>query len=77
MRVNDINQAISEARQAVELGPNDPRTHLAFGLSLARNGQKEVARSELNKAAELAKNDPRFRNQGVRARQELERLDRH
>ena len=77
MRVNDINQAISEARQAVELGPNDPRTHLAFGLSLARNGQKEVARSELNKAAELAKNDPRFRNQEVRARQELERLDRH
>ena len=77
MRVNDIDQAISEARQAVELGPNDPRTHLAFGLSIARDGQKEEARSELNKATELAKGDARFRNQEVRANQELERLDRH
>lgn len=77
MRVNDIDQAISEARQAVELGPNDPRTHLALGLSLARGGQKEEARSELNKAAELARDDARFRNQEVRAKQELERLNRH
>ena len=77
MRVNDIDQSISEARQAVELGPNDPRTHLALGLSLARGGQKEVARNELNKAAELAKDDARFRNQEVRANQELERLNRN
>jgi hypothetical protein len=77
MRVNDFDQAISEARQAVELGPNDPRTHLALGLSLARGGQKEEARGELDKAAELAKDDVRFRNQEVRARQELEGLDRH
>jgi hypothetical protein len=75
--VNDFDQAISEARQAVELGPNDPRTHLALGLSLARGGQKEEARGELDKAAELAKDDVRFRNQEVRARQELEGLDRH
>jgi Flp pilus assembly protein TadD len=61
----------------VELGPNDPRTHLALGLSLARGGQKEEARGELDKAAELAKDDVRFRNQEVRARQELEGLDRH
>jgi Tfp pilus assembly protein PilF len=71
MRVNDIEQAIGEARQAVELGPNDPRTHLALGLSLTRGGQKEEARSELNKAAELAKDDARFRNQEVRANQVL------
>ena len=77
LRVNDIDQAISEALQAVELGPNDARPHLALGLALARGGQKEEARSELKKAAELAKDDPRFRNQEVRANQELERIDRH
>jgi hypothetical protein len=77
LRVNDIDQAISEALQAVGLGPNDARPHLALGLALARSGQKEEARGELKKAAELAKDDPRFRNQEVRANQELERLDRH
>jgi tetratricopeptide (TPR) repeat protein len=77
LRVNDIDQAISEALQAVGLGPNDARPHLALGLALARSGQKEEARGELKTAAELAKDDPRFRNQEVRANQELERLDRH
>lgn len=74
LRINDIDQAISEGRQAAGLGPDDPRTHLALGLALARSGQKEEARSELGKAAELAKADARFRNQEVRARQELGRL---
>jgi hypothetical protein len=74
LRMNDLNQAVAEARQALELGPNDPRTHLALGLALARGGQKEEARSELEKAAELAKADVRFRNQEVRARQELGRM---
>jgi tetratricopeptide (TPR) repeat protein len=77
LRVNDIDEAISEARQAVALGPNDARPHLALGLALARGGQKEEARGELDKAVELAKADVRFRNQEVRARQELERLNRH
>lgn len=74
LRANDVEQAISEARVAAELGPNDPRTHLALGLALARSGQKEEGRSELDKAAELAKADVRFRNQEVRARHELKRL---
>jgi Dolichyl-phosphate-mannose-protein mannosyltransferase len=74
LRMNDLDQAVAEARQALELGPNDPRTHLALGLALARGGQKEEARSELEKAAELAKADVRFRNQEVRARQELGRM---
>jgi tetratricopeptide (TPR) repeat protein len=74
LRANDVEQAISEGRQAAELGPNDPRTHLALGLALARGGQKEEARSELEKAAELAKADVRFRNQEVRARLEIGRL---
>jgi hypothetical protein len=74
LRVNDVDQAAAEARQAVELGPNDPRTHLALGLALISSGHKEEARSELDKAAELAKADARFRNQEVRARHELERM---
>ena len=74
LRANDVEQAISEGRKAAELGPNDPRTHLALGLALARGGQKEEARSELEKAAELAKADVRFRNQEVRARLEIGRL---
>ncbi|HKY29107.1 MAG TPA: hypothetical protein VJM12_14300, partial [Pyrinomonadaceae bacterium] len=74
MRRNDVDQAIREGRQAAELAPNDPRTHLALGLALARSGQKEEARTELDKAAELAKADVRFRNQEVRARLELRRM---
>jgi hypothetical protein len=77
LRVNDVDHAAAEARQAVELGPTDPRTHLALGLALISSGHKEEARSELDKAAELAKADARFRNQEVRARQELERMNTH
>ena len=75
LRANDVDQAITESRQAVELGPNDSRTRLSLGLALLRRGQKEEARSELEKAAELAKADVRFRNQEVRARFELERMN--
>lgn len=74
LRINDVDQAISEGREAVELGPNDPRTHLALGLALTRSGQKEEARNELENAEKLAKADVRFRNQEVRARQELGRM---
>jgi hypothetical protein len=75
LRVGDIDQAIVEGRQAVELGPNDPRPRLALGLALARSGQKEEARGELEKAAKLAEVDVRFRNAEVRARQELGRMN--
>ena len=74
LRMNEVDQAITEGRQATELGPHDPRTHLALGLALARSEQKAEARSELEKAAELAKADVRFRNQEVSARRELERM---
>ncbi len=74
LRMDDMDHAAAEARQAIELGSNDPRTHLALGLALARSGQKEEARSELDKAAEMAKADARFRNQEVRALQELARM---
>jgi hypothetical protein len=48
------------SRKAVELSPNNVRPHLALELALARGGQKEEARSELEKAVELAKADVRF-----------------
>jgi len=74
LRADDVDQAIREGREATEFGPRDPRTHLALGLSLVRGGQKNEARIELDKATELASADVRFRNQEVRARQELERM---
>ena len=74
LRSNDVDQATAEGRQSVELAPNDPRTHLALGLALARSGQKEEARTEFERAAEIAKADSRFRNAEVRANQELERI---
>lgn len=73
LRMNRIDEAIDEGRQAVELGPGDPRTHLALGLALFQAGQKEEARRELETTVELAKTDPRFRNAEVRARQQLEK----
>ncbi|HZH34719.1 MAG TPA: hypothetical protein VEX64_07760, partial [Pyrinomonadaceae bacterium] len=66
---------IGEGRKAVELGANDPRTHLALGLALARNKQKDEARREFETVIELAKPNPVFRNAEVRALQELSRLD--
>jgi len=74
LRVNDIDQAIAEGRQAVELATNDPRTHLALGVALARTEQKDDARRELETAADLAKADNRFRNVEVWAQQGLEKL---
>lgn len=74
LRNNQVDDAIVEGREAISLGPGDPRTHLALGLALARAGQKEQARRELETAVEQAKVDPRFRNAEVRAQLELSRL---
>jgi tetratricopeptide (TPR) repeat protein len=74
LRVNDIDQAIAEARLAIEFAPNDPRTHLAIGLALSRTEQKDEARRELETAADLARTDSRFRNVEVWAKQGLEKL---
>ena len=73
---DQVEVAIAEERQGVELAPNDPRPHLALGLALVRAGQKQEAKRELETAIELAKKDPRVQNHEVRAQQELERLDR-
>ena len=74
LRVNDIDQAMAEGRQAVELAPNDPRPHLALGLALSRTEQKGEARRQLETATELARADSRFRNVEVWAQQGLEKL---
>ena len=73
-RVNEIGQAVDEARQAVELAPDDPRTRLALGLALSRTGPKDEARRELEIAVERARIDNRFRNVEVWAQQGLEKL---
>ena len=74
LRVNDADQAIAEGSQAVDLAPNDPRTHLALGLALSRTERKDEARGELETTVRLAKADSRFRNAEVWAQQGLEKL---
>jgi hypothetical protein len=73
LRVGDLDQAMAESRQAVELAPDDPRPHLVLGMALIRAQTAEEGRSELELAAALAAKDPTFRNFEVRARQELSR----
>jgi hypothetical protein len=74
LRMNQVDDAIAEGREAVKLGPDDPRTHLALGLAISRTEQKDEARRELESAVELAKPDPRFRIAEVRAQRELEQI---
>ena len=75
LRLNQVNEALTEGRAAVELAPADPRTHLSLSLALIRAGQKDEARRELETAIELAKPNPVFRNAEVQARQEIARLN--
>ncbi len=74
LRIGEIEQAVVEGREAVRLAPEDPRPHLALGLSLARAGQRDEAQRELETAVVFAKPNPAFRNAEVRAKQELEKL---
>jgi hypothetical protein len=75
LRMNRVDEAIAEGLKAVELAPSDPRTHLSLGLALVRAGQKDEARRQFEKTIELAKPNSVFRNQEVRAQQEIERLN--
>lgn len=74
LRANEIDSAIAESKIAVELAPNDPRTHLALGLALSRTESKDEARRELETSFELAKADSRFRNVEIWAQQGLDKL---
>lgn len=70
-----FDEAVAEGRAAVELAPADARTHLALAFALLGAGKTEEARNEFQAVIEMAKSNPAlFRNQEVRARQELEKL---
>jgi tetratricopeptide (TPR) repeat protein len=73
LSAKDVDQAVAEARQAVELAPDDPRIQLVLGRALAAAGKKDEARHVLGKAVELAKADSRFRQYEVQALKELDR----
>jgi Flp pilus assembly protein TadD len=71
-----LEEAFVGGRKAVELGPDDPRPHLALGVALARAGRKDEARRELEAASRLVDSNPAlFFNVGARAQQELRGLD--
>ena len=75
LRLNRVDEAVAEGREAIALAPGDPRTHMSLGLALVRGGQKDEGRREFEQAIELAKSQTVFRNVEVRAQQELRRLD--
>ncbi|MEP6847787.1 MAG: phospholipid carrier-dependent glycosyltransferase [Acidobacteriota bacterium] len=76
VRLDRSEEAIADGRKAVELGPDDPRTHLSLGIALARTGQKDEARREFETVIDAAKsNPPLFRNAEVRALQEIGRFE--
>ena len=77
IRLNRINEAIADARKAVELADYDPRPHLALGYALLRAGNRDAARVEFETVDVTARSNPLlFRNEGARARLELEKLGR-
>ncbi|MBA2525635.1 MAG: glycosyltransferase family 39 protein [Pyrinomonadaceae bacterium] len=76
VRLKRFEEAVADGRKAIELAPNDSRTHLSLGIALARAGQKDEARREFETTIEVAKLNPSlFRNAEVRAQQEIERLN--
>jgi tetratricopeptide (TPR) repeat protein len=75
LRLNRVDEAVAEGREAIALAPGDPRTHLSLGQALVRGGQNDEGRRELEQAIELAKPQSVFRNVEVRAQQELRRLN--
>jgi len=74
LRMNQVDDSVAEAREAIKFGPGDPRTHFALGLALICTEQKEEARRELESAVDVARRDARFRLVEVRASQELDKL---
>ncbi|HEX6905656.1 MAG TPA: tetratricopeptide repeat protein, partial [Terriglobales bacterium] len=46
-----VDEALAELRQAVELAPNDPRTHAALAKALEAAGRHAEAVEEMKRAA--------------------------
>ena len=75
VRLKRLDEALTDASEAVELAPNDPRPHLAYGIALLRSGQKDAARQALVKAEEALQANPvMLRMPENRARQELKSI---
>jgi hypothetical protein len=74
---NQPEEALTEARQAVSLGPDDPRNHITLALVLKRIGNTQEARDELNKAIQVTESDAAaWRREKNRAEKELEKLNK-
>jgi 4-amino-4-deoxy-L-arabinose transferase-like glycosyltransferase len=74
---NRPEEAVAEARQAVLLGPEDPRNRLALALALKSTGALDEARDELNETIQLTESDPAaWRREKNRAEKELEKLSK-
>jgi len=77
VRLNRIDEALVDARRAVELADYDPRPHLALGYALLRAGDHTGATAEFELVLETARGNPSlFRNANAHARHELENLAR-
>jgi hypothetical protein len=75
VRMNRLDEAIGDARQAINLLPDDARSHYVLGVALARADQPDEARREFETTIQLAKSNPAiFRQAEMRARAELEQL---
>jgi 4-amino-4-deoxy-L-arabinose transferase-like glycosyltransferase len=74
---NQPEEAVAEARQAVSLGPEDPRNHLALALALRSTGETDEARDELHKTIQVTESDPAaWRREKNRAEKELQKLNK-
>jgi tetratricopeptide (TPR) repeat protein len=77
IRHDQFEKAVIESRKAVELAPDDTRTHFSLALALARAEQKYEARQEFGTAIELARVNPwMYRNLELRAWQQIAELDK-
>lgn len=76
LRLKRFDEAIAEGRAAVEIAPEDARTHLSLAFAFLRAVRQAEARSEFEAVIEASKTSPtQFRTQEVIARRELELLD--
>jgi len=56
----DGEEALAEARRAVELGGEDPFAHLLLGMAAWRCEKHTLAQGSLERALELSRRDPKF-----------------
>jgi tetratricopeptide (TPR) repeat protein len=76
VRRERFEEAVADGRKAVELAPDDPRTHFWLGMSLANAKQTHEARRELEMVIQLKQTEGDYVLSGLRqkAEQELKHL---